>query len=74
MRENKTMNTQAIDSIQPRNIFRVQPVNFYEAGAKNPRRAQDDSGFFNQLNASGYNLNRPSHENTAVSKRLDLFA
>ena len=68
------MNTQAIDSIQPRTIFRVQPVNFYEAGARNPQRTQNDSGLFTQLNTSGYNLNRPSHENTAVSKRLDLFA
>ena len=68
------MNTQAIDSIQPRNIFRVQPVNFYEAGARNPQKTQQDSGLFNSLNASAYNLNRPSHENTAVSKRLDLLA
>lgn len=68
------MNTQSIDSIQARNIFRVQPVNFYEAGARNPQKAQNDSGLFTTLNNSAYNLNRPSHENTGLSKNLDLFA
>lgn len=63
-----------IKPIQPNNIYRVNPINFFEQ-----RQSSNSSGYSYNANMfsknDGYNLNYPKHSGSETrAKHLDLLA
>ena len=56
---------ESIKAIQAQNIYRVNPVNFFE-------RRQPNNNIFAQV--SGFNLNHPSAQNEFNANKLDVLA
>ncbi len=66
-----------IDSIQPNNIFRVNPVTFLGDDSKNNRNTplSFDTGLFRQQSNDNYNLNHPRVIGSDTqAKNLDILA
>lgn len=66
-----------IDKIQPNYIFKVDPVNFFEAGKQRQTGKNNsfNSGLFTQLSNEAYNLNHPKVAGSETqAKSLDLLA
>ena len=58
---------ESIKAIQAQNIYRVNPVTFFEQ-----KKPQQKNNIFSQV--SGFNLNHPSAQNAFTANNLDLLA
>lgn len=65
-----------IDSIQPNYIFKVDPVNFFEAQKKEPAKFNPfTNGLFSQQTDYVFNLNHPKVAGSATTaNKLDRLA
>lgn len=64
-----------IESIQPINMFRVNPVNLFENNRQNKSVNIFNTGLFAQQTNSDYNLNHPRVIGSETQARhLDLLA